>query len=223
MLADEPLSHEPFRALAQRMDEALQAPLAVVVGGGAAARRYIETGRALGLDEAGLDEVGITLTRANAWMLIAAFGEDAYPAPAEGFEEAALALRSFPRVCMGGTHPGHTTDAVGAMLAERLHARSLVVATNVAGVYTADPHEDANAKRLDQVTHKELLSLVGDAREAGSTTVVDPLAAQILQRTGLPACVVDGNDLDNLSRAVQGETFDGTVVQRHEKPSRREG
>lgn len=212
VLADDPLSPEPFHALAGRLDQDPTGPLAAVVGGGAAARRYIGTGRELGLDETGLDEVGITLTRANAWLLLAAFGDDAYPKPAEGFEEAALALGSFSRVCMGGTHPGHTTDAVGAMLAERLGAKRLIIVTNVAGVYTADPNEDAQAKRLDQVTHEELLSLVGDAREAGSTTIVDPLAAQILQRAGLPARVVSGADLDNLAQAIDGDKFEGTRV-----------
>lgn len=212
VLADEPLSAAPFRALADRLDERVAPPLGLVVGGGAAARSYIEAGRELGLDETGLDRVGITLTRANAWLLAAAFGQEAYPEPAETFEEAARALRSYDRVCMGGTHAGHTTDAVAAMLAERLDAERLVVVTNVDGVYTADPAEDPKAERLDQVAHAELVRLAGDAREAGSTTVVDPLAAQVLQRSSLPGAVVGGEDLDNVARAVEGEGFEGTRV-----------
>lgn len=212
VLAGEALDPEPFDALARQLDQTIERPLALVVGGGAAARSYISTGRELGLDETGLDELGITLTRANAWLLVAAFGDEAYPQPAEGFQEAAHALRSYDRVCMGGTHPGHTTDAVGAMLAERLDAGRMVVVTNVDGVYTADPHENEKAELLDQVSHAELVRLAGNAREAGSTSIVDPLAAQILQRSALDAAVVGGEDLANVADAAAGEDFHGTRV-----------
>ncbi len=219
VLANEPLTPDPFQTLAEHLDNAHEDPLALVTGGGHAARSYIQTARELGLDETGLDEVGITLTRANAYLLIAAFGNDAYPRPAETFHEAAHALRSYPRVCMGGTHPGHTTDAVGAMLAERTGAKRLIIVTNVDGVYTADPNEDPKATRLDEVTHTELVRLAGDAREAGSTTIVDPLAAQILQRSNMPGAVVSGNDLDNLANAVNDEAFTGTRIEPHAKES----
>lgn len=212
VLAGEELSADPFSRLADRLDAHIDRQLGLVVGGGAAARRYIGTARELGLDEAGLDEIGITLTRANAWLLVAAFGERAYPKPAENFEEAAHALKDYPRVCMGGTHPGHTTDAVAAMLAERTRADRLVIVTNVDGVYTADPNADPKAERLDEITHTELVRLAGSGREAGSTTIVDPLAAQILKRSALPAAVVGGDDMDNVVRATAGGAFDGTAV-----------
>ncbi|MDX1612486.1 MAG: UMP kinase, partial [Candidatus Thermoplasmatota archaeon] len=142
-----------------------------------------------------------------------AFGARAFPRPAADFEEAALALRSFDRVCMGGTHPGHTTDAVGAMLAERVHAERLVIVTNVDGVYTSDPNKDPDAERVEQLTPDELLKIVGGARQAGSSGVVDPLAAQLLGRSHLPAAVVGGSDALNVARAINGEDFVGTRVE----------
>ena len=47
---------------------------------------------------------------------------------------------------LGGTHAGHTTDAVAAMAAERARAARLVIATNVDGVYDSDPKANPNAK-----------------------------------------------------------------------------
>lgn len=213
MIAGDQVNPAPVEGLTSTLDDRIEAPLAVVVGGGAAARRYIDAARQLGLDEAGLDELGIHLTRANAWLLIAGFGPDTYPTPAEDFGEAATALRSFDRVCMGGTHPGHTTDAVSAMLAERVGAERIVVVTNVDGVYTADPKSDPDAERLDTITPSKLVELAGQARQAGSSTVIDPLAAQVVDRSRIPARVVSGEDHDNVARAVAGEDFDGTSVE----------
>lgn len=213
MIAGDQVRAAPIQGLAGTLDDEIDGPLLLVVGGGAASRRYIEVARQLGLDEAGLDMIGITITRANARLLIAAFGQAAYPSPAEDFEEAASALRSFERVCMGGTHPGHTTDAVAAMAAERLRAQRLVIATNVDGVYTSDPKEDPDAKRLDKLSYAELVELTGGAREAGVSAVIDPLAAQIIQRSQVATRVVDGNDHDNVARAVQGGSFEGTRVE----------
>lgn len=212
VIASEQVQPDPVGELADTLDEQVQVPMAVVVGGGAAARQYIDAARELGLDEAGLDELGIKLTRANAWLMIAAFGASAYPEPAEDFREALTALQDYDRVCMGGTHPGHTTDAVAAMVAERLRADRLVVATSVDGVYTADPREDPKAERLAEVGHDELVRLAGRAREAGSTAVVDPLATQILRRSRMPAAVVAGQDPANVAKALRGEGFEGTRV-----------
>lgn len=212
VVAGEQVNPAPVEGLASTLDEAVQAPLAVVVGGGAAARRYIEAGRRLGLDEAGLDELGIEITRANAWLLIAAFGPAAYPTPAESLDEATRALGDHERVCMGGTHAGHTTDAVAAMVAERTRAQRLVVVTNVDGVYTSDPKTDPDAERLDTVTPAELAHLAGGARAAGSSSVIDPLAAQIIERSSLEARVVGGDDHENLARALEGGDFGGTRV-----------
>ena len=92
--------------------------LYIVVGGGPLARNYITIARDLGLNEISLDDIGIAATRLNARLLIAALGEFAYPVPAETFQEAFVQAKKFSIVVMGGTHPGHTTDAVAMMLGE---------------------------------------------------------------------------------------------------------
>ncbi|MBS3790250.1 MAG: UMP kinase, partial [Candidatus Thermoplasmatota archaeon] len=88
--------------------------LYLVVGGGRTARQYITWGRSLEADEATLDELGIATSRLNARLLIIALKGDVYPGPAESFDEAMSAGSHYSMVTMGGTHPGHTTDAVAA-------------------------------------------------------------------------------------------------------------
>lgn len=185
----------------------------VVVGGGRLSRRYIEACRELGADEGFLDWVGIDSTRLNARLVIAALGEAAYHDVPRSFEEAITAARSFPIVVMGGTHPGHTTDAVTAMLGEVSRAAEVVILTNVDGVYTDDPKKDPSARRLPRITASQLVGIVGaQSAAAGSPGVVDPMAARIIQRSRIPTKVLDGRDIAQVRAALAGRSFEGTIV-----------
>ena len=187
--------------------------LFIVVGGGRIARYYIKLGRSLGADESYLDDIGIEVTRLNARMLIVALGESAYHIPAKTFDEALSAAKSHPIVLMGGTHPGHTTDAVAAMLGERAGAVRLVNATSVDGVYSADPRKDPKAKRLKAITFSKLLEICMKVEPgAGPNVVFDPLGAKIVARSKIKTLVVHGRDLAELEKAILGKPFDGTVV-----------
>ena len=154
--------------------------LYVVVGGGGEARRYISITRELGIDEGTSDEVGILITRLNATMLIAALGEDAYPKVAESHAEAKKFAETGKIVVMGGITPGQTTDAVAAVLAERVGASVFINATSVDGIYTADPRKDPEATRFDEMTPKKLLEIVG-----GSASVPVPTPCWISLPPGL--------------------------------------
>lgn len=185
----------------------------VVIGGGRLARNYISIARELGCDEGFLDEIGIDATRLNARLLIAALGHDAYPVPARTFDEAVIRGREFGIVVMGGTHPGHTTDGVAAMLAERLWAERLIIATNVTGVYTEDPRKNPDARLFRTMSSFKLLE-VASAMEggAGKSAVLDPLAARLVLRSGITTLVCNGSQLEVVRAA-----FD-QPLERLEKP-----
>ncbi len=187
--------------------------LYLVTGGGRIARKYIRWGRSLGVDEAALDELGIRTSRLNARLLILALGKKVYPVPALGFDEAISAGNHYNIVTMGGTHPGHTTDAVSAMLAERLRCKRLINVTSVDGVYSDDPRLDKEATRFDRLDHDELISIVGkNEGRAGPNVVFDPLAAKIIKRAGIKTYIVSGDDLKNIEAAIKDEEFHGTII-----------
>ena len=187
--------------------------LFVVVGGGGEARRYIAVARDLGIDEGTSDEIGILITRLNAAMLIAALGEDAYPKVAESHAEAKKFAESKKIVVMGGITPGQTTDAVAAVLAERVGASVFVNATSVDGIYSADPKKDKTARRFANLTPKQLLDIVGKTTlAAGSNTVLDIVAARVVERSRIPLVVLDGRKPRDLAHAILKGTYTGTVV-----------
>ncbi|OPY35951.1 MAG: Uridylate kinase [Methanoregula sp. PtaU1.Bin051] len=187
--------------------------LFVVVGGGGEARRYIKLARQLGIDEGTSDEIGILITRLNATLLIAALGEDAYPKVAESHAEAKKFGESGKIVVMGGITPGQTTDAVAAVLAERVGAAVFINVTSVDGIYTEDPKKNPHAARFDRLAPKELLEIVGQtALGAGSNNVLDIVAARVVERSGIPLVVLDGREPKNLSGAILKGKYRGTVV-----------
>ena len=190
-----------------------QVRLFAVTGGGRVARYYIETGRALGISERRLDELGIGITRMNARLLAAALKGRANPEPARTYTEAARLARRHAVILMAGTRPGHTTDRVSASLARFVGASRIVNATSVDGVYTADPRKDPSARLLERASFEDLVRLSGSGhRAAGPSVVFDPVAARVLARDRIPLAVVRGRDLVALEAALLGRPFHGTWV-----------
>jgi uridylate kinase len=184
--------------------------LYVIVGGGRIARRYIELGRELGFDEDTLDLIGIDVTRVNARIITNLLKVSNTEIPHTTQEALALKL---PIVVMGGTDPKHSTDLVGAELAEKTHAVRFVNATNVDGIYDKDPNKFKDAKQLKEVPIKNLIQQYGTKwGMAGKNIFMDEPALEIIQRARIPTFVVNGKRLDQLEKALLGQPFDGTTI-----------
>ncbi|EMA19448.1 MULTISPECIES: UMP kinase [Haloarcula] len=187
--------------------------LGTVVGGGPTARDYIGTARDLGANEIELDQLGIAVTRLNGRLLIAALDDRAAPTPAESYDEGREAIRRGDIPVLGGIVAAQTTDAVAAAFAEYVGADLLVYATSVPGVYNADPNEDDDATRFDELGASELVDVIADIEmDAGSSAPVDLLAAKIIQRSGIRTIVLDGTDPEHVVRAVEDGEFDGSEI-----------
>ncbi len=181
--------------------------LYIVVGGGRTARRYINAARVFCTDENYLDTLGIAATRLNALLLNAFFRK---PIP-ETIDEAA---EMDPPVIMGGTAPGHSTDAVAAMLARKVKPDRLIIATDVDGIYERDPKRYPGAKKLDTIHIRELRTMTGETwQKAGMNAVIDGIACRIIDEEKIFTCVVNGKDVKTLENAIYGNKFNGTVVE----------
>lgn len=182
----------------------------IIVGGGKIAREYIKLGRELDFDEKTLDSIGIDITRVNAALFTNIISESNKKIPCSTDEAEAM---DNPIVVMGGTTPGHSTDMVGAELAEKVGADLFIIATNVDGIYDKDPNKYDDAKQLEKVKIDDLIKNYGTSWEsAGKNMVIDGPALEIMKKAKLLTYVVNGKRLDQLENAITGRSFDGTKI-----------
>jgi uridylate kinase len=195
--------------------------LVVVMGGGRVAREYIDAARRLGASEFACDLIGIEVARLNARLFIARLGEDAYPEPVTSLLDLRRAFETGKIVFLGGLQPGQSTNAVGILSAEAVNADLFINATDVDGVYTADPAKDATARKLETVGTDVLLQmLLANELWAGSYPLFDPVAVKIVERSGIPTRIIDGRVPTNIAEAARGTAL-GTLITPATTPARR--
>ncbi len=179
----------------------------VVVGGGEPSRTFIKAARSLGADHATCDEVGIMVTWINALLLSIAFGEASSRNIISSFEELERQLDTAGGKILvgGGFTPAQSTDAVAALIAERLKADLLIKTTDVDGVYNVDPKKNPDAKLLKEVSVRRLRKILGQESTPGGYKLLDQVSLSILERSRIPVVIVNGSDPENIIRAASGE------------------
>ena len=198
-----------FAALFARVSKICQ-PI-IIAGGGKIARHYITHARSSGADESTLDELGIEVSRLNAKLLIYALQDKAYPHPPVNLKEVASAVDSGLIVVTGGLHPGQSTNATAALIAEKVRAASFFNATDVDGVYDSDPNKNKNAKKFKKITLKKLRSmLVHKDSIAGGYDLMDIVALKVIERSKIKTRILK-SDITTLENAIKGSP-EGTEV-----------
>jgi uridylate kinase len=199
----EPLISQYVRLLKQLVSEH---QFVIVTGGGAVARSYIRIARAMQVPESLCDQLGILVTRLNARIVVDGLSDQAFPEIPTTVAELIQFFASGKVVAMGGLQPGHSTNAVAALAAETIKANLFLNATDVDGVYTADPNKDPAAKRLEEV-HVSKLSqiLASNEMSAGGYDLMDPIALRIIQRSRIPTVILDGRNITNVTKAIRSE------------------
>ena len=186
--------------------------IVVVVGGGVFARDFINLAQEMELNEWDQDEVAIAVSRIFAQLLDKRLGDAGCGTVATSIGDVTRCLRQWKIVVMGGLKPGMTTDAVAAIIAERIKADLLIKATDQDGIYDKDPKKHPDAKKLDKLEFDTLLKLFElDKHKAGIHQVLDPEAVRILQKSRTKTVVVNGFKPENLLRVVRGEKI-GTLI-----------
>ena len=184
----------------------------IVTGGGKIARFYINLSRELGLDESGLDLIGIQVSHLNAKLLIAGLGDLCYPITPKNLEEISLALISDKIIITGGIYPGQSTNATSALIAERIGAIKFFNATDVDGIYDSDPRTNANATRFDSIKVRDCIDILKNEKSmAGTYDLMDLISLKVIERSKLPTVVFKAN-IQDIEKLVLGEGKMGTEI-----------
>ena len=167
--------------------------IAVVVGGGNFFRGI--KGADSGIERARADSIGMLATVMNGLALEQAIEGQGRPARCLSAVPMPAVCESFSRraalhhlekgrvvIAAGGTgNPFFTTDTGAVLRAAELSADAVLKATQVDGVYTADPKRDPSATRYDALTHDEAI--------AKNLAVMDTAAFALARENRIPIIV----------------------------------
>ncbi|MGD0449676.1 MAG: UMP kinase [Candidatus Bathyarchaeia archaeon] len=186
--------------------------VAVVVGGGALAREFIKIAKDLDLDMQAQDEIAISCSRLFAQLFLKKLGATGCSKVAITLDDAEACLAKGKIVVMGGLKPGITTDAVAALVAERVNADLLIKGTDQNGVYNKDPRKHADAVKLDHLGFDDLSKVFEESEhKAGIHQIIDPEAVKVLKRKQLKLIVVNGFKPQNILAAIEGKNVGTTI------------
>jgi uridylate kinase len=183
--------------------------LGVVVGGGNIFRGVEVSKR--GVERPVGDTMGMLATVMNCLVLEAAIER-------AGHEARTLSALAMPSVCetynrkravknlgkgrivllaAGTGNPYFTTDTTAVLRAAELDCQAVLKATNVDGVYTADPKKDPKAKRYERLSHQEAIEK--DLR------VMDGAAFALARENRMPIIVFSIAEPDAIAAVLRGK------------------
>ena len=194
---------------------AIGAEIAVVIGGG-----NIFRGRGLaaaGIDRVTADHMGMMATVINALAMQDALERNQVQARVMSAIRVHEVCEDYIRrravrhlqkgrtvIFAAGTgNPFFSTDSAASLRAVEIKADILIKATNVDGIYDADPNENKNAERYNVLSYDEVIE-----KKLG---VMDATAVVLCRENNMPIRVLDMTKPGALHRAAIGMD-EGTMV-----------
>jgi uridylate kinase len=183
--------------------------ICMVIGGGNIFRGL--AGAAKGIDRATADYMGMLATVMNALAMQAALERCGIASrvqsaiPMSSVCEPYIRRRAVRHLEKGrvvifaaGTgNPFFTTDTAAALRAAEMNCQAMLKATQVDGVYSADPKKDANATRHETLSYHEVLSK--------NLQVMDAAAVSLSRENGIPIIVFSIHDSGSFAAVLRGE------------------
>lgn len=213
---DQPVLISISRQIKELRD--LKVDVAVVLGAGNIFRGQENTGsRGLDMDRSVADYMGMLATVINGLALQDALEKAGVPTRVmtaidmERIAEPYIRRRAIRHLEKGrvvifvaGTgNPYFTTDTAAALRAMEINANAILKATQVDGVYSADPLKVKSAKKFAQLKYIDVLKK--------GLKVMDATAISLCMDNKLPIVVFNLGAKGNIKRVVLGEKI-GTIV-----------
>jgi uridylate kinase len=197
--------------IAADVEEAIRGgtQICMVVGGGNIFRGL--AGAAKGIDRATADYMGMLATVMNALALQAALERLDIPTRVQSAIPMSTVCEPYVRrrairhlekgrvvIFAAGTgNPFFTTDTAAALRAAEMNCNAMMKATNVDGVYSADPKKVKDAIRYDSLSYHEVLSR--------DLQVMDASAISLSRENKIPIIVFSIHDRGSLAQVLKGQ------------------
>ena len=183
--------------------------ICIVIGGGNIFRGV--SGAATGMDRTTADYMGMMATIINALAVQSALEGAGVPTRVQSAIAMAQVCESYIRrravrhmekgrvvdFAAGTGNPFFTTDTAAALRAAEMNCDALMKATQVDGVYDADPKKNKAAKRYDRLTFDKVI--------ADDLKVMDTAAIALARENNLPIIVFDMHTENAIARVLNGE------------------
>ncbi len=103
----------------------------------------------------------------------------------------------------GTGNPYFSTDTGAALRAAETESEVILLAKTIDGVYSADPKEDKDAVKYDEISYLDILNK--------DLKVMDSTATSLCRDNKIPLVVFGIDDPDNIVKIIKGERI-GTIV-----------
>jgi len=197
--------------IAADVEEAIRGgtQICMVIGGGNIFRGL--SGAAKGIDRATADYMGMLATVMNALAMQAALERLDIPSRVQSAIPMSTVCEPYIRrrairhleknrvvIFAAGTgNPFFTTDTAAALRAAEMNCNAMMKATQVDGVYSADPKKVKDAQRYDFLSYHEVLSR--------DLQVMDASAISLSRENKIPIIVFSIHDRGSLAQVLKGQ------------------
>ena len=183
----------------------------LITGGGHTARTYIKASKEITTpSNTDLDWIGIASTRLNAELLRVAFGDIAHNSIIMSPDQIPDTQKSV--LIGGGWKPGNSSDLAAVHSAQSVGAKKVINLSNIDYAYNKDPKKFPDAFKIEQSSWSDFRAILPKEWDPGLNSPFDPVAAKKAEEIGLEVVIMNGKNIENLKKYLNGEEFVGSVI-----------
>lgn len=183
----------------------------IITGGGRVARNYTLVAKEINNpSNDDLDYIGIATTRLNAELIRVSFGDYAHSQII--LDPEIIPESNKPVIVGGGWKPGNSSDLAAVIAAKTLGSKQVINLSNIDYAYDKDPKKFPDAVKIEQSSWADFRKILPTEWGPGLNVPFDPIAAKKAEELGLEIVIMNGKNIENLKKYLDGQEFIGSII-----------